>query len=182
MAAVVYSTPGTLHLTPTNATTGGTPIVGIEERNITLLAPSDVRVFRTGIGANAGFTTLRGRQEPAMLIIPLRQQDTTGLKILLSHLTTDGATMRPTGGTATAELRTLPAFAMVVRPDLTSQKYLYAPYWRVAPEQEQAIMHSDDLPQLDGNALVLIATQAVGVTTPPWLWDTAANINTAYSL
>lgn len=182
MTAVVYATPGELYLSPTNATTGGTLISGVEEQDISMTVSPDVRVFRTGIGVNAGFTMLRGRQEPARLLIPLRQQDTTGLKILLSHLTTSGGSIRPTGGTATAELRALPSFALILRPKSTSEKYLYSPYWQVSPEQELAVLHSEDGAQLEGNILVLVATQAVGVSTPPWLWDTAANINTAYGL
>jgi hypothetical protein len=182
MAANVFATPVRLYLAPTTAGTGGTLIDGVEERLVEFASPSAVKTYRTGIGAGAGFVTYRGMQEQARLVIPLRQQDSAALKILFSHLTTDGTTFRPTGGTATKQHRALPSFALVARPILSTEKHLYAPKWRLSEEIEQAWRFSNDLPQLDGNVLVLLATKDPGDTVPPWMLDTAANINTAYSL
>lgn len=182
MAAVVYATPGALYLAPTDATTGGTLIAGVQEQNIALQIGLETRMRRSGVGTSAGFRVRHGRIRETRLIIPLRQQDTTGLKILLSHLTTDGSTFRPTGGTSAAEFAKLPTFALVLRPTNTSQKYLYSPNWALTDESSALVVHNDQAAQLEGASLVLVATRPTNATGPAWMWDTAANINTAYGL
>lgn len=184
MAAVVYATPGSLYLTPTNATTGGTLIAGVEEQAISFAPGIETRLRRNGVGTASGFRVRHGRLQAPRLIIPLRQQDATGLKLLLSHLTTDGSTLRPTGGTATKEFAKLPTFALVLRPTDTTQKYLYAPNWALTDESAQLILHSDSAAQLEGAVLVLVATRPTDAYSgsPSYLWGTAAAINTAYNL
>lgn len=184
MAANVYATPGSLYLAPTDATTGGTLIGGVEEQSIVLALSSRTRLRRNGVGTASGYRVRHGRLEAPRLIVPLRQQDSTALKILFSHLTTDGTTFRATGGTATKEFAKLPTFAMVLRPSSTSEKYLYSPNWAVTDESAQSILHSEQGPQLDGAALVLVATRPTDAQSgsPSYLWDTAANIDTAYGL
>lgn len=184
MAAVVYATPGSLYLTPTNATTGGTLIAGVEEQAISFAPGIETRLRRNGVGTASGFRVRHGRLQAPRLIIPLRQQDTTGLKILFSHLTTDGSTFRATGGTSSAEFAKLPTFALVLRPTDTTQKYLYAPNWALTDESAAAVLHSDSAAQLADVTLVLVATRPTNATSgsPPYLWGTAAAINTAYGL
>lgn len=182
MAAVVYATPGTLHLTPTSAAVGGTAIPGILERDISFSPGIETRRRRTGVGASAGFRYRRGRVAPDRLFISLRNQSATALKIIFAHLTTDGATIRPTGGTATAPFAKLPTFALVVRPDLTTEKYIYAPNWQLTDESVGLVVHSDDASQLEGSQLVLEAARPTNATGPACMWDTAANINTAFGL
>ena len=184
MAANVFPTPGKLYLAPTNATTGGTLISGIDEQAVTLAVGTETRLRRTGVGADSGFRVRHGRLVAPRLVIPLRQQDATALKILFSHLTTSGTSFRPTGGTSTKEFAKLPTFAMVVRPDDTTQKYLYSPNWAVSDESTQAVLTNDSSPQLEGNVLVLVATRPTDAqaSSPSYLWDTSANINTAYGL
>lgn len=184
MAANVYATPGSLYLSPTNATTGGTLIGGVEEQSISLVVSDEVRLRRNGVGSSSGFRLRHGRLNPPRLIIPLRQQDATALKILFSHLTTDGTTFRETGGTATKEFAALPTFAIVLRPKNTGEKYLYSPNWSVADESLHLVNHSEDASQLEGVSMVMIAGRPTDAQSgsPAYLWDTAANINTAYGL
>lgn len=186
MAANVYATPGRLYLTPTAVTgTSGTLISGIEERAL-LFDPgdADVRLRRTGTAEADGFRIRRGRVQPARLMLPLRQQDTTGLTLLLSHLTTDGALIRPTGGTAAAQFAALPVFAMVLRPFSTSEKYLYAPYWSLAPGSVHLIQHAELGEQLEGAMLEFIPMRPTNATagSPPYLWGTAAAIAAAFGI
>jgi hypothetical protein len=184
MAANVFATPGSLYLAPTDATTGGTLIGGIEEQSISLVLSMRSRLRRNGVGSASGFRVRHGRLEAPRLIVPLRQQDATALKILFSHLTTDGSTFRPVGGTATDEFAKLPTFSMVLRPSSTGEKYIYSPNWAVTDESAHLIMHSEQMAQLDGAALVLVATRPTDAQSgsPAYLWDSAANIDTAFGL
>ena len=125
-----------------------------------------------------------GRVQGARLIVPLRQQDTTGLKILLSHLTTDGAIFRPTGGTATADFAKLATFAIILRPLSSSEKYVYSPNWAPSEQTIQAILHSDDGEQLAPAVLELIATRpsSAYAGSPAYEWAASATIATAFNL
>lgn len=190
MASVVHSIPGYPVLTPTavtgtrTGTTSGTYITGIEEREITLELSANIEEYLNGIGSNAGLDLRLGRVSPARLILPLRNQSSTGLKILLSHLTTSGTSFRPTGGTATAPFASLPTFAIIIRPDLSTEKYFYAPNCALSPQSLWLIQHSELIPQLGAAALELIpcrpSTASSGV--PPWMWDSSANIASVFSL
>lgn len=183
MAAVVFATPGKLYLTPTTVTGAtGTLIEGIQDREITTEFEGEMREYLTGIGSSAGLDVVHGRKQSARLIIPLRRQDSTGLKILYSHLTTDGSTHRPTGGTAADEFTSLPSFALILRPDKTTEKYLYSPNWRVTRNSLFLLQHSEVLPQLSNAVLELVATRPSNASGPPYAWATSANIASIFSL
>lgn len=183
MAAVVYATPGKLYLyssAPSSVASGGTELPGIQERNIRFDPGLETRRRLTGCGVNSGFRERRGRVTPSRLIVPLRSQAAAELKILFSHLTTDGATIRPRGGTAAAPFAKMPTFDIVLRPDNSSEKYTYSPRWAMTQETAALFTSSDDFSQLDGVELVLEAGKLAGATTPAVMRDSAANINTAY--
>lgn len=183
MASVVYATPGSVYLTPTTVTgTTGTLLDGIEEKQISMAIDAELIRARNGVSANAGFRMRMGRIQACRLLLPWRRQDTNGLKMLLSQLTTDGSTMRPTGGTSTAEFAKLPVFAVIIRPRSTSEKYWYAPNCAISENTIQNIMHSEDLPQLGASVLELIPTRPSNATGPAWMWASAASIASAYSL
>lgn len=190
MASVAHAVRGYPVLTPTKVkgsrtgTTNGTVLEGIDEGEITIELAGLLETYRTGVGSNAGFDLRMGRVSEARLILPLRNQSATALDILFSHLTTDGSTFRPTGGTASLEFASLPTFALLIRPDLTTEKYFYAPHCAVSPSSQWLIEHSESVAQLAGATLELIpcrpSTLSSGV--PAWMWDTAANIATAFTL
>lgn len=188
MAAVVYATPGYLVQTPTKVkgsrtgTTNGTVIEGIEDDDIFLALDAEIIRERTGVGVNAGTRVRMGRIQAAVLLIRLRNQSTNGLKILFSHLTTDGATMRPTGGTATAEFAKLPMFALLVRPSKTDEKYIYSPNWSVAEGTQWLAAHSEVTAQLGGSLVAMAACRPTNATGPAYMWAAAASIASAYSL
>lgn len=181
--AVQYATPGKLYLTPTTVTgTTGTLLTGIQERDIVLSLDAEIRERRSGVGASAGPRMRMGRVRAARLLVPFRQQDATGLKIQFSHLTTDGATMRPTGGTAAASFAKLPTFALILRPDSTSEKYIYSPNWSLGSGSLWLLSHSDAIPQLGASVLELVATRPTNATGPAYGWASAANIASIFSL
>lgn len=183
MAAVVYATPGNLYLTPTTVTgTTGTLLAGIEERDIVLSLDADIRERATGVGSSAGPRIRMGRVREARLIIPFRQQDANGLKMQFAHLTTDGATMRPTGGTATASFAKLPTFALILRPDLTTEKYIYSPNWSLGRGSLWLLGHNEGTPQLGVSVLELVATRPTNATGPAYMWASSSAIASAYSL
>lgn len=190
MAAVVYPVPGYLVLTPTKVkgsrtgTTNGTILAGIEDDEITLSLDGEPRIFRNGVGSNAGRRIIAGRVQNARLVIPLRNQSATALTILLAHLTTDGATMRPTGGTAAGEFTVLPTFALLVRPTKTDEKYFYAPNMALSPNSQWLLETSLTLPQLAGASLELIPTRPTTVSSgvPAWAYAASATIASVFSL
>lgn len=182
MASVVYATPGTLHVDPTTAATGGVELKGILARDIRFDPGIETRRRRTGFGADSGFRERRGRVRPARFVVGLRSQAAAALKVLLSHLTTDGSTMRPRGGTSAAPFAKMPTFGLVLRPDDTGEKYIYGPNWSLTQESQIMLTHSDDFSQLDGAVLVLEAGRPTNATGPAWLWDTAANVDSVYGL
>lgn len=190
MAATTFATPGYPVLTPTKVkgsrtgTANGTYIEGIDEREISFDPGLDLRVRRVGLGADSGFRVRHGRTQPAKLYLPLRNQGANGLKLILAQLTTDGAIFRPTGGTAAAPYSAMPTFALIIRPDSTSEKYLYSPNWALAPETLQLIRHSEIGAQASLTQLVLVATRPTSATSgvPAYEWAASATIATAFSL
>lgn len=183
MASVVFGTPGKLYLTPTEVTgTSGTLLEGIEERDITLSLDAEIRERRSGLGSSAGPRVRMGRVRGARLLVPFRRQDATGLKIQFSHLTTDGSIFRPTGGTATLDFAKLPTFAIILRPDLSTQKYVYSPNWAMSAGSIWLLQHSDRIPQLANCVLELLATRPTNATGPAYEWAGAATIATVFGL
>lgn len=183
MAANVFATPGVPYLAPTSVTgTTGTAILGILERDIGFLPQVRTRTFNNGVGVNSGPRILHMRRPKGRLFIPLRQQDANGLKLLLSHLTTDGLAFRPSGGTATAEFAFLPTFALIVRPTKTDEKYIYSPNWQLTQESVQLIMHSPLSAQLEGATLEMVASKPTNASGPPFEWASSAAIAAAYGL
>lgn len=178
MAASVWPTPGKLYLTPTTVTgTTGTLIDGIEERDITLSLEADVRERFNGIGPRMRMGTVRA----ARLLVPLRKQDTTALKILFSHLTTSGTSMRPTGGTASLDFAILPSFALILRPDLSTEKYVYSPNWSLSRGSIWLVTHNMRIPQLANAVLELVATRP-SVSVPPCEWAGSSTIASTFTL
>lgn len=172
------ATPGKLYITPTTAAVGGTLLTGIEERLITLSVWADVREFRAGSGSLAGYRTYRNRQEQAWLSIPLMGQTTDAIKLLWAHLTSDGATYAPN---IRGQYSLMPSFAMVLRPDDSSGEYIYAPRWRMAAENEQAIITSPFLPRFEQQVLRMVASDS-GENQRPFMIGTAAAIDAHYGL
>lgn len=183
MAAVMFPVPGKLYLTPTAVTgSSGTLIDAIEERSILLALDADVRERVTGWGASAGPRIRIGVVREARLLVPLRKQDTTGLKLYFPHLTTDGATMRPTGGTAAAAFTKLPTFALILRPDSTTEKYVYSPNWAIGRGSVWAVNHGLITSQMADGVLELVATRPTSATGPAYGWASSANIASMFGL
>lgn len=184
MAAVVFAVPRKLYVyssTPADVGAGGVELPGIEERDIRFDPGMITRRRRTGVGVNSGYRIRRGRVAPARLFIQLRNASAAALKILRAHLTTDGAAMRPTGGTSTAPYAKMPTFDIVVRPDAgASFRHIYSPNWVPTDETLALLVSSDDLGELDGAELVLEAARPTNATGPAYMEGTAAAINTAY--
>ena len=153
---------------------------GIEERDITLSLEAEIRERFNGVGPRIRM----GRVKQARLLIPFRRQDATALKIQFAHLTTDGATMAPTGGTAALDFAKLPTFAIILRPDLTTQKYVYSPNWALGRGSLWLVSHSDRIPQLANCVLELVATRPTNAYagSPAYEWAAAATIASAFGL
>lgn len=182
MASVVYAVQGSLYVSPTNATTGGTLVAGIEENTILLELTGEYVRRRNGVGPNAGFRSYMQRVRSARMIIPLRDQSVEGLKLQFAQATTDGLDMRSTGGTANLQFTALPTTPAVVRPGLATEKHLYSAAWAFDEDSEAVVQYSDLLPQHDGAVVVLLANKVSNLTGPMYGWAPSADINTMFGL
>jgi hypothetical protein len=177
MTAATFAITGKLYVDPDTAASGGTRIQEIEEQTMTLSLPSSVVVRRTGIGRNSGFTTSRRRSEAVTLSVPLRDQSSDALRILMDHLSNDGEAFHSFGGVD--QMRVYTGFALVIRPG-DSEKYFYAPSMSLSTGSDQSLAFSREAPLLSANFMVLIANKIDGYRA--WMYDTAENINTHYEL
>lgn len=176
----VYPVRGTLVLSPTNATTGGTELPGVLETVLQVDFKQPARRFRTGVGADSGVKMIQGRVKSATLTFEPRSGVANFIKLLAPHLTTDGTTLRPWGGTANKQFTALPVFAMVVRPSATSENYIYSPAWALTDEGGSIVNYADLVPKLETSSLTLVAcANTAGVE---YVYGSAADINTEYSL
>ena len=179
----VYPVRGTLVLSPTNATTGGTELPGVLETVLQVDFKQPARRFRTGVGADSGVKMIQGRVKSATLTFEPRSGVADFIKLIAPHLTTDGTTLRPWGGTANKQFSALPVFAMVVRPSdpaTTSEKFIYSPAWALTDEGGSIVNFSDLMPKLETSSLTLVAcANTAGVE---YVYGSASDINTEYSL
>lgn len=182
MASVVFAVPGTLFVNPTNAATGGTAIVGVEENTILLVLSGEVRVRRNGVGPGSGIRSYMGRVDSAQMVIPLRDMSVGGLKLQFAHATTDGLIMRSTGGTANKQFTPLPTTPAVVRPGQGTQKHLFSQAWAFDEGAEAIVQFSDLLPQHEGASVILIANKLTDATGPDYAWAAAASIDSIFGL
>lgn len=184
-----YAISGRCLLGPTGARTGGDEVPGIFDDApdaITFYYPSAIEYVRTGLGAKGGIESRQGHEQPALLLIPLKHDGVNNrdrlLKMIWAHCSTNGTAFQPQGTGAVKPHGVPPAFAMIVRPTIAGELHLYSPYWRLAEGADQQGIYSQILAQIGPGLLPLIANQAHGATTRPWLWGTAAAINTEYGL
>lgn len=176
-----YAVRGTLVLSPTDMTNGGTDLEGVVETVLHTTMQGVSRRFRTGVGSTSGVRVIQGRVRSAQLEMEPRNGVANFIKILASHLTTDGTTLRPWGGTSNKQFTQLPTFAMAVRPTSTTENYLYSPAWAVLMEDgEFALNYADITTQLESSQLVLVACE--NASGPEFMYAAAAAIDTEYGL
>jgi hypothetical protein len=105
--------------------------------------------------------------------------DTTALKMLLAHVTSDGATIAQNivGGNSL-----LASFAILVRPLDTAEPYIYGPNWRPI-ESGFSLLSSEISPPPTG-VLRLVACLPEGAQAGkrPWMQGSAAAIASHYGL
>jgi hypothetical protein len=182
-----YELSGKPILSPTAMRTGGTLIEGIiddTEDAITLLIPFQGRYVRTGLGDKGGIETRQGHELPITLLLPFKNKKNLAQArtLIFNHLTTNGTQLQPWGTGATKAHGTPPTFALCIRPDISTHPHLYSPQWRMAEVADLQLVYSQEVSHIDGNFLPLIANQAHGATTRPWMMGAYADINTEYSL
>lgn len=173
-----HALPGKLYIGPTNATTGGTQLVGIAEDQTTFEDGVQVQAWGADLAPDA-WSVLRLPGLPPALRIGLQDVSTTGRQLILSALGT-GSNAVSSGGNGTAIGAEPPSVALVIRPRDTGQLYFYAPAMRVHPDHIARLTWSREAPFFD--AVVLLPCRPSGGTTRAWMLDTAANINTHYGL
>lgn len=173
-----HAIPGKVYITPTNATTGGTQLVGLADDRITFEDGVQVAAWGADLQPDA-WDVVRLPGKPPALRLGLQDVSATGRQVILAALGT-GSNAVSAGGNGTAIGASPPSVALVVRPRDTSQLYLYGPAWRLHPLHEGRLVLARDLPFFD--SLVLLPCRSADGTKRAWMLDTAANINSHYGL
>jgi hypothetical protein len=171
-----YGITGTLVLSPTTAATGGTAIGNIEARMLAFTIPVRMRHFRVGRAADQIKTFYHGG---GVLAFAFRGRDVSAntLDMHFRQHSTSGVIK----GNTSRRLVAATTVALVVRPIVTTEKYLYAPAMSIITGDPR-LLFSPDMPFLAEDEIIMIATRAAGVTTPAFAVDSAANIDALYSL
>lgn len=172
--------PGKLYHTPTNATTGGTQVTGIEGDEFSFDDGRGVRHFGGGLEADNWVTLAGPPEKPAALIIPVRDVSSTTLQMLFSLLST-GTGLDSHVGNSTAPHGVPPSLALVIRPKDTTQDYFYGPAWRLHADSVKRLTWSRNVWHYDGSLLVL-APHRSSAGKKAYMKGTATAINTYYGL
>ncbi len=173
----IYGSP---YLAPTNATTGGTQLVSINERKMVFDDGERVREICNDIKADA-FVNLRAPGESPRLIIPTQDVSATVRKLLYSLLTSGGSSLASRGGNI-YPLNVAQGYSLVIRPDDTTQLYWYSGRVTLHKDSRAQMVWSPTGGHFAGAELVLMPERALSGATQAWMLDTAANINTHYGL
>jgi hypothetical protein len=171
---------GVPYLAPTNATTGGTQLVGITDRRVEFDDGARVRTIANDIRADA-FVTLRAPGVPPALIIPLGDVSATARKLLYSLLTSGGSSLQSHAGNV-YPLNLAQGYSLVIRPDDTNQLYWYSGRVTMHEQSKARMVWAPTGGHFDGSELVLMPERSLDGTKRAWMHDTAANINTHYGL
>lgn len=173
--------PGKLYIDPTDATTGGTQVVGIAEDAMVFDDGRGVQHFGSGLESDA-WTSIQGPAEtPPKLVIPLRDISATTLQLLFSMLST-GTGIDSHGGNSVGIHGNLPSVALVIRPKDTTQDYFYGPRWKLHQDSVKRITWSRNVAHFDGSELALCPQRSLDGTKQAFKKGTASAINTAYGL
>lgn len=176
----VHAIPGILVLDPTDATTGGTNIVGIDDDGIEFDDGREFRVVGSGFQRDA-FDILPTRGRAPVLRLPLRDQGSTSMQLLFDYLSI-GTAIHSDGGQASPNYVSTAVGALLIRPVDTTQLYFYGPRWVLHPENEGRIVWHRNRLHFDGSVLALTPRRSINGTLRAWSRDTAANINSYYGL
>lgn len=172
--------PGVAYLAPTNATTGGTQLVGIDGRRIEFDDGAEIRAFGSGLEDDA-WCAVRVKGRPPALRLALQDVSATARKLLYSILSSGGSSLNSDGGNVPL-FHGGGAYALVIRPDDTSQLYFYAPRLVLHPESRAKMVWSNTGGHFAGSELILLPERSLDGTKRAWMLDTAANLNSHYGL
>lgn len=172
--------PATLHINPTNATSGGTQITGIEEDRVVFDDGRGVLTFGGGLEADNWVTLAGPAVRPASLTLVVHNVTSTTLQLLFSLLST-GTGIDSHGGNGTAPYGVPPSVAIGLRPKDTTQDYFYGPAWRLHADSVKRLTWSRNVWHYDGSLLVL-APHRSSAGKKAYMKGTATAINTYYGL
>ena len=175
-----HPVPGKLYINPTNATTGGTQLVGIAGDRTVFDDGGEVRAYGTGLEPDA-WTVVRAPGRPPKLTLALGDVSSVARQMILALWGT-GANAVSAGGNGTSVFAAPPAVALVIRPTDTSQLYWYSPRVVLHPEHVARLLWSRTDAVWQDAMLALLPRRSADGTKRAWMLDTAANINTHYGL
>jgi hypothetical protein len=169
----VSAFPARLFVTPTTAATGGTHLLGINERRITFDDGRRGTLVKPSLRHNS-FAVWGHLRQPATLRFEcVAGDDLLGLLFPMSG--------GVGGDSGVKEAALLPSTAIVVRPYDPARPLIYAPNWQWHPDSVARIVAHPTEGGLDGSELILIASDP-GDDVEPWLRGTAAAIDEEYDL
>lgn len=170
-----YAVTGTLYLSPTNATTGGTAIGNVEARRIGTLVPMLTKMLRSGLKPDM-VDVFAEQPGPALFILRPRDIAANSLALLFSDRYSGGIIK---SRDVTPPLTRLTSRALLIRPNVTTENYAYFPRAMYVSGGGQWIYDPDAHPFGDED-IIFAATAAEGSTTPGVMIASAANINSTY--
>lgn len=175
-----YAVTGKLYLGPITAVTGtsGTLISQAEGRTYGLNVARRVRTFRVGLAHDNLVTRFRGTVPT--LRLRLRDIAAASIQTLLSGLSAAGTSVGPN---ATKSEASCPSLALIIRPLVTTEKYLYIPAAQLAPSTpDMSIFYSPDVEVFSEAEVHLMPSRPASQSTPAWLWASSAVIASTYSI
>jgi hypothetical protein len=156
--ALVYAVFGDLVLSPTNATTGGTVLGGLDaDQAIRLSIPHGVVTRRFGLRRDKVRSRARMVQPPAFLICPVMGKDVDSVKLRFAAHSIDGVSVVSSGANALLAGRQPLAVPALIRPRVATEDYIYFPALQLHTETEAFINRSPaEFHQYADTALILL--------------------------
>jgi hypothetical protein len=172
--------PGKVYISPTDATSGGTQLVGIAEDAITFDDGVEVKVYGAGLEPD-NWASIRVPGRPPKLLLSLGDVSDTARKLFFAAWGT-GSNAVSAGGSGISVHAAPPAVSLVIRPRDTSQLYFYSPRVVLHPDHVAKLLWSRTETHWRDAVLTLLPMRSSDNSKRAWMLDTAANINTHYGL
>lgn len=175
-----HPVPGKLYINPTNATTGGTQLVGIAGDRTVFDDGGEVKAYGSGLEPDA-WAVIRTPGRPPKLELALGDVSSTGRQMILALWGT-GSDAVSAGGSGTSVHAAPPAVSLVIRPRDTTQLYWYSPRVVLHPDHVAKLLWSRGEFVWQDALLALLPRRSADGTKRAWMLGTAANINSHYGL
>ena len=178
----VLATRGTLWVGAITAINGdgGTELGDIQAELVSIDIRRRSRTFKTGLSPDQYKTFYRGSLPPIIRLM-LRDVAADDINLLFTELAVSGA-VKGSGASINGAGQPASTRGVLLIPNETSNNYFYAPNASLSPSQPDISIHySPEMSMFEEAELHLTPNKAAGNSEPAWMFDTSANIVSAYS-